>query len=195
METSVFLGGATGFRERDRPPVRQHRRFCLCSIRAKIYGPFCLVTPSSIVGMLGNSIVCIRKVLPNRRIIGESAAKSPNPDACCFFRENTVDPASHLKRWILLPETPFDTASRAGAPSVPPSHQGQALVGAPLRSAALTWGGVWRLARTGKGRGRGAAADGRQDEQQRKAHGRQKRRTWGLLRRLQHGGRNRARAA
>src|SRR5258706_417892 len=25
----VFLGGATGFCERDRPPVRQHRRFCV----------------------------------------------------------------------------------------------------------------------------------------------------------------------
>jgi len=32
--------------------------------------------------------------------------------------------------------------------------------GAPLRYAALTWGGAWSLARTGRGRGRGAAADG-----------------------------------
>jgi hypothetical protein len=55
-----------------------------------------------------------------------------------------------------------EAASRAGPPSVPPSLQGQALAGAPLRSAALTGGGVWSLVRTGRGRGRGAAADGRQ---------------------------------
>ncbi len=110
-------------------------------------------------------------------------------DAILFFTEKTVDPASHLKRWILLPETPFEVASRAGAPSVPPSRQGQALPGAPLRSAALTWGGGWNLARTGRGRGRGAAADGRQDRRrQRKTHGRQKGRTWGPLRRLQQRG-------
>jgi hypothetical protein len=110
-------------------------------------------------------------------------------DASVFSREKGVDPASRLKRWILLPETPFEVASRAGAPSVPPSRQGQALAGAPLRSAALTWGGGWDQARTGRGRGRGAAADGRQDSRrQRKAHARQKGRTWGPLRRLQQGG-------
>ena len=110
-------------------------------------------------------------------------------DASVFFREKSVDSASHVKRWILLPETPFEAAFRAGAPSVPPSRQGQTLPGAPLRSAALTWGGGWNLARTGRGRGRGAAADGSQDRrQQRKAYGRQKRRTWGPLRRLQQGG-------
>jgi hypothetical protein len=69
---------------------------------------------------------------------------------------------------MLLPETTYDTASRACTPSVPPSRQGQALAGAPLRCAALTWGGAWSLARTGRGRGRGAAADGR------KANGRGK---------------------
>ncbi len=65
-------------------------------------------------------------------------------DASVFLREKSVDPPSHLVRWILLPETPetpFEAASRAGVPSVPPSRQGQALPGAPLRSAALTWGG------------------------------------------------------
>ncbi len=31
-----------------------------------------------------------------------------------FSRDNTVYPALHLERWMLLPETPFDAASRAG---------------------------------------------------------------------------------
>src|SRR5258708_36827378 len=54
--------------------------------------------------------------------------------------------------------------------------------GAPLRCAALTWGGAWSLARTGRGRGRGLrqTAD---KKPQGKAHVRQEG-TWGPLRRL-----------
>ena len=37
-------------------------------------------------------------------------------DARVFLREKSVEPASRLKRWILLAETPFEVASRAGAP-------------------------------------------------------------------------------
>jgi hypothetical protein len=59
----------------------------------------------------------------------------------------------------------------------------------PTSCAALTRCALWEVSPHRRGRGRGAAADGRQARQTaRAAHGRQERRTWGPLQRLQQSG-------